>query len=534
MPEMTGGEALAKSLYREGVRVIFGLPGVQLYHALDGLAQEPGIRFINTRHEQATAYMADGYARAGGGIGTALVVPGPGLQNASAAIGTAYSASSPVLVVAGQIQRDFIGVDRGMLHEINDQLDTIKPVTKWAHRILDPAEIPAAVHEAFHQLKTGRPRPVEIEIPPETLEDVADVDLYEPDEYPRPVPSADRIKEAARMIAESNNPLLFVGGGAVSSDASESLRAFAEFLQSPTLMTAEGKGALSDRHYLSLGGMNFRNDPYMRRMKDHDIAILVGTRNAYPGFLSQKVIQIDIDPEEIGRNYDDTYGLVGDARTTLQELHKALSEISRPRESRKAEMDQARQEREDSDPKLEPQNSLTKAIRNAVPDDGIVISGMTQIGYYSRVNYPVYEPRTYLTSSYYGNLGYAYPVALGAKVAQPDKAVVAISGDGGFMFASQEMATAVKHNINAVVVVFNDNAYGNVLRDQVTRFDGRSIGAELHNPDFMKLADAYGMRGVRVENADPDALESALRESLDIEAPSLIEVPVGMMPNPFT
>ena len=197
-------------------------------------------------------------------------------------------------------------------------------------------------------------------------------------------------------------------------------------------------------------------------------------------------------------------------------------------------MDAARAEREESDPKLEPQHSLTRAIRNAVPDDGIVISGMTQIGYYSRVNYPVYEPRTYLTSSYYGNLGYAYPVALGAKVAQPDKAVVAISGDGGFMFASQEMSTAVKYGINAVVVVFNDSAYGNVLRDQVTRFDGRSIGAELHNPDFMKLADAYGMRGVRVENADPADLESALKESLAIEAPTLIEVPVTMMPNPFT
>ncbi len=532
MPVMTGGEALARSLYREGVRVIFGLPGVQLYHALDGLAQEPGIRFITTRHEQATAYMADGYARASGGIGTAMVVPGPGLQNASAAIGTAYSASSPVLVVAGQIQREFIGADRGMLHEINDQLDTIKPVTKWAQRILDPAEIPAAVHEAFHQLQTGRPRPVEIEIPPETLEDKADVDLFEPDVYPPEIPSDDRIQEAARMIANAKNPLLYAGGGAISSNASEALTAFAEFLQSPVLMTAEGKGAVSDRHYLSLGGMNFRNDPYMRRMKDHDLVVAVGTRNAYPDFFSQKVIQIDIDPDEVGRNYRNTFGLVGDAKHTLEKLRDALSATSTPRESRMAEMAAAKAEREESDPKLEPQNSLTRAIRNAVPDDGIVISGMTQIGYYSRVNYPVYEPRTYLTSSYYGNLGYAYPVALGAKVAQPDKAVVAISGDGGFMFASQEMATAVKYGINVVVVVFNDSAYGNVLRDQVTRFDGRSIGAELHNPDFMKLADAYGMRGVRVEGAD--ALESALSESLTIEAPTLLEVPVGMMPNPFT
>ena len=168
MAKMTGGQALMKSLYREGVRVIFGLPGVQLYHAMDALYDEPGIRFISTRHEQATAYMADGYSRAGGGIGTALVVPGPGLLNAAAAISTAYSASSPIMVVSGQVERDLIGVNRGMLHEVNDQLEAVRPITKFARRILDPAEVPEAVHEAFHHLKNGRPRPVEIEIPPET------------------------------------------------------------------------------------------------------------------------------------------------------------------------------------------------------------------------------------------------------------------------------------------------------------------------------------------------------------------------------
>ncbi len=532
MPKMTGGQALARSLYREGVRVIFGLPGVQLYHALDGLAQEPGIRFIATRHEQATAYMADGYARAGGGVGTAMVVPGPGLQNASAAIGTAYSASSPVFMVAGQIQRDLIGVDRGMLHEVNDQLDTIRPVTKWAERILDPAEIPAAVHEAFRQLKTGRPRPVEIEIPPETFEDEADIELFEPEEYPREAPSGEAVRDAARLIAQSKNPLLFAGGGVIASEASAELEALAEFLQAPVMMTSEGKGAISDRHYLALGGMGFRGDPYMQKMAEHDLVIAVGTRNAYPNIFSQKLLQIDVDSEEIGRNYDDTVGVLGDAKVALEALRKALESSTAPRESRRDELEAAKAARNDALPQIEPQHGYTQAIRNAVPDDGIVISGMTQIGYYSRVNYPVYEPRTYLTSSYYGNLGYAYPVALGAKVACPDKAVVAISGDGGFMFASQEMSTAVKYGINAVAVVFNDSAYGNVLRDQVTRFEGRSIGAELHNPDFMKLADAYGVRGVRVEGG-ADELESALAESLTIERPTLIEVPVGMMPNPF-
>lgn len=166
-----------------------------------------------------------------------------------------------------------------------------------------------------------------------------------------------------------------------------------------------------------------------------------------------------------------------------------------------------------------------------MPDDGILVSGMTQLGYYSRARYPVYEPQSFLTSSYFGNLGYAFPTALGAKVAQPEKAVVAVSGDGGFLFNSQELATAVQHGINAVVIVFNDNAFGNVLRDQINRFDGRTIGAELHNPDFVRLAEAYGAKGFRATG--PEELEATLRQALTNESPTLIEVPVGIMPSPF-
>ena len=197
--------------------------------------------------------MADGYSRAGEDIGTALVVPGPGLQNASAAIGTAYAASSPIMVVAGQVERDLIGVDRGVLHEINDQIDTIRPVTKWAQRILDPRDVPEAVHEAFYQLKSGRPRPVEIEIPPETLSDEAEIELLEPVSYERPAASAESIQEGARIVANAKNPLIYAGGGVNLSGANDSLLALAEHLQAPVIETAEGKGAISDRHYLSLG-----------------------------------------------------------------------------------------------------------------------------------------------------------------------------------------------------------------------------------------------------------------------------------------
>ncbi len=529
MAKMTGGQALAKSLYREGVRVIFGLPGVQLYHLLDGLYDEPGIRFITTRHEQATTYMADGFARASGGIGTALVVPGPGLQNASAGIGTAYAASSPILVVAGQIQRDLIGMDRGALHEVNDQLDTIRPITKWARRVLDPAEIPEAVHEAFHQLKTGRPRPVEIEVPPETFEEQADVDLLEPGIYERMPADATGIRDAAKLIAAAKNPLILAGGGAVSSDAGEALVRVAEFLQAPVLCTAEGRGAISDRHYLSLRGLRMRAEP---GMPEYDLVLAVGSRIASPAMFSQKLVQIDVDEAEIGRNYPDTFGLVGDARRTLEELHTTLGAVTTRRPDRHAELEAAKAQRAESISRVEPQDSFVQALRRAIPDDGILVAGMTQVGYYSRTNYPVHQPRTFLTSSYYGNLGFAYPVALGAKVAQPDRAVVAVSGDGGFLFNSQELSTAVQHGINVVVVVFSDGAFGNVLRDQKTRFNGRTIGAELHNPDFVKLAEAYGARGVRVHDAD--ALESAVVEALDIDAPTLIEVPVGPMPSPFS
>ena len=216
MTRMTGGQALARSIHREGVRVIFGLPGVQLYHALDAL-HETDIRFVTTRHEQATAYMADGYARGGGAIGAAMVVPGPGLQNASAGIGNAYAASSPILVISGQINRDNIGRDVGILHEVNDQMDIVRPITKWRARVLQAEDIPSVIHEAFYQLRSGRPRPVTVEIPPETLAEEAEVELLEPS---KPAPAkvdAGTIEKAARLLVRAQRPVIWAGGGVHSS-----------------------------------------------------------------------------------------------------------------------------------------------------------------------------------------------------------------------------------------------------------------------------------------------------------------------------
>ena len=532
MPEMTAGQALIRSLYREGVRVVFGLPGVQMYHALDPIYDEPGMRFITVRHEQATAYMADGFTRAGGGTGMALVVPGPGLLNASAAIGTAYAASSPILVLSGQVQKDLIGVDRGILHEVNDQMDAIRPVTKAAYRIMEPHEVPGVVHEAFRQLRTGRPRPVEIEIPPETLAEVADVDLLEPGDYRREPASDADVERAAEALAQARNPVVWAGGGVISSGASDALLRVAEHLQAPVMTTHEGKGAVPDSHYLSLGSLKSRADDFRDRLSEHDVFLAVGTRFATAMVEHDpRVVQIDVDPAELGRNHANTLGVLGDARGTLEKLAGALAAAMPPAPSRRAEMEALRAERFGPALRIEPLDSYLKAIRAALPEDGIFVAGMTQVGYYSRLFFPVERPGTYLNSSYFGNLGFAWPTALGAKVAQPDRAVVCVSGDGGFLFNSQELATAVQHGINAVCVVFNDNAYGNVMRDQEVRFNGRVVGARLHNPDFVRLAEAYGARGVRVDTAP--ALEAAVREGVAADLPTLIEVPIGPVNSPL-
>jgi acetolactate synthase I/II/III large subunit len=529
MPRMTGGEALARQLVREGVKVVFGLPGVQLYGALAGLRDER-VRFITTRHEQATTYMADGYARAGGegGFGTALVVPGPGLLNAAAGLSTAYSASSPVLMLCGQVPKRYIGRDVGVLHEVNDQMEAIAPVTKWRRRVLEVSDVPAAVRAAVRQLKSGRPRPVHLEFPPDVLEEEGDATLLPPAETDRVAASEALVVRAAEMLLAAQRPVIYAGGGAVTADAHEALVAVAEHLQAGIATTAEGKGVVSDANDLSLGAGLWPKNPLRRWLDAADLILVVGSRLQVAGFQpTQQVIQIDVDPDEIGRSHGLTFGLVGDARLTLERLLERLRALA-PRLSRKAEREALRAEMAALDT-TEPNAPILRSLRAGTPEDAIVIAGMTQIGYYSRPFWPVFRPRTYINSSYSGNLGFEYPTALGAKVAHPDRAVIAICGDGGFMYNAQEMSTAVKYGINVVAVVFNDNAYGNVARDLDEAWGG-AWEADFRNPDFMTLAEAYGVAGIRVEK--PTEVGEAVRGALALNRPALIEVRVGRMPRP--
>lgn len=523
MPTMHGGQALAKSLLREGIRVVFGLPGAGQYEALDAIYEESGLRYISLRHEQAASYMADGYARVSGEIAAALVVPGPGFYNTAGGLATAHAASSPVLVITGAPHYSH---ETG--HSTDDDLRLLRPLTKWAGRAETTADIPSVVHEAFRQLKTGRKRPVVIEISAATFAASADVDLLEPATHQPPGGAPERLAQAARILTDARNPVIWAGGGAVYSDATQALQALAEHLQAPVVTTRSGKGAISDRHPLSLGLAELRYEPLKTWLDARDVILAVGTSTGFGNrYGRQRVIRIDIDETVISAVQNHEYGITGHARMCVEALGRLVTEMTPSKPSRTTEVRALNDARFDPAIQLQPQHDFMRAIRTAMPEDGILVSGMNQMGYYSRNYFPVYTPRTFLTCSSHATLGCAYPLALGAKVARPDQAVVAISGDGGFLYNAQELATAVQYGINAVAVVFNDNAYGNVLRAQIERFHGHIIGTQLHNPDFVKLAEAFGARGVYAEDAAQ--LESALREALDIDAPTLIEVPVGMM-----
>jgi len=534
MPFLTGGQALVQSLKREGVTTIFGLPGIQLDWAFDALWEERDqIQVVHTRHEQATSYMADGYARSTGTVGTCFVVPGPGLLNASAGLATAYACSSPVLCLTGQIQSDLIGVGRGVLHEIPDQLRTAASLTKWAARASGPTEIPRLVQEAFRQLRSGRPRPVELEIPPDVLQAPAEISLLDPISIERPASDPELIERAARVLGQARSPLILVGSGVLLSGASPELQLLAEMLQAPVVPSRNGKGALSDRHYLAQYPISLPD-----LVSESDVVLAVGTRFAqvveatWPTNATPLIIQMDIDPREVGRNRQPTIGIVADAKRGLTDLLERIPRYNWARESRQAELISTKLSAEARLDSVQPQSAFARAIRAELPDNGIVVVESTQVGYWSHQAFPVYQPRTYLGSGYQGTLGFGFPTALGAQVGNPDRKVVSINGDGGFLFNVQELSTVARHGIGVVTVVFDDGAYGNVRRIQKESFGGHTIASDLLNPDFSKLADAFGIRSFTAEQ--PDKLAGALREALKSDEPTLIVVPVGEMPSIYS
>lgn len=530
MTKLTGGEAIVQALIAHGVNTIFALPGVQNDHLFNALYDtREQIRVIHTRHEQGAGYMALGYAQSTGKVGVYSVVPGPGLLNTTAALATAYATNAKVLCLTGQIASTSIGKGYGLLHEIPDQLGLLRGLTKWAARIQSPAEAPGLVAEAFKQLHSGRPRPVCLEVAPDVLAARTAVNLTPPLAVEAPPVDLDLVEAAAKLLAEAKEPLIFVGSGA--SEAGEAVRELAETLQAPVVSNRSGHGILSSRHPLSL------RMPVAHELWDKtDVVLAVGARMQWPlqtwGYDKKlKIIHIDIDPTEHNRIAPAAINIIARSEDVLPHLVNSVSKSIGVRPSRQEELEALKAEVEERYNAIEPQISFLRAIRAELPDDGFFVEEMTQVSYISRFALPVYEPRTFITCGYQGTLGWGFATALGVKVAHPDKPVLSINGDGGFLFTVQELATAVQHKINTVTLVFNDGAYGNVQRMQKLNYGNRVIASDLQNPDFVKLAEAFGAQGLRVHT--PAELRQALRRGFESDVPTLIEIPVGEMPSPW-
>ncbi len=537
MVKLSGGEALAKSLAREGVEVVFGIPGIQIYGIVAAIRDEPGIRMITTRHEQATTYMADGYARASGNPGVAVVVPGVGLYNAASGLANAFSRSTPVLLIAGQIPRGAIGKNRGAVHEIADQAGAVRSVTKWQGQASRPREVPGGVSEAFRQMRTGRPRPTLLEMPPEVGVEQEEVELPSPVHVPRTVPDREALEKAAQVVANSSLPLIYAGGGVARSDAEAAVVELCEATNIPVITSSGGKGVLPDKHPLSYGscfsprGERQEMNQLYEVMQSADVVIGIGARFSLgcPASPGSALVNINIDDTDITRHHPNTIALHGDAKATIEALlPHLLGAGAGSRPSPVEAVSAARRLIAYYDIRLkEPQYPVLEAIRRGVPEDAFVVWDVTQFGYYARTHWQVNHPKTYMDSGYSFNLGYAFPTALGVKVASPERPVVCMTGDGGFMFNSSELSTAVRYGINLVTVVFNNDSYGNVARDLDDAFGG-SYGTDLHNPDFVKFAESFGAVGMRAD--DPVELERLIPLALERQAPVVIDVPFGDMP----
>ncbi len=520
MSRMTGGEAIVDGLLRHGIDTVFGLPGVQTYGLFDAFARASNrLRLINARHEQTTAYMALGYACATGRPSAYAVVPGPGVLNTTAALATAWGVNAPVLCLTGQVPSMMIGRRRGQLHELPDQLATLRTLVKWAERIDHPSQAPYLVARAFQEMLSGRRGPVALEMPWDQFTATAEVTPQDPlPLHPNPVPDPEKIDALAKLLNEAKAPMLWVGGGALH--AASEIQALAERIGAPVVSFRSGRGIVDDRHPLGL------TIPAAYRLwPETDLLVAFGTRLEVPtgrwGKMPAglKIARIDIDPAEMSRLKVDI-GIVADTADAARALAGVVASRNDP--ARAAAIARAKAETLVDIQRVQPQMSFLQAIREVLPENGIICDEMTQVGYVSWFGFPFYAPRTLITSGFSGTLGAGFPTALGVKVAMPDRPVVSLNGDGGFLFGGAELATAMQYGINLITIVFNNSAYGNVLRDQHRLFEGRDSGSRLRNPDFLAYARSFGVHGWRVSNAA--GLRDTLAEAIRANAPTLIEV----------
>jgi acetolactate synthase-1/2/3 large subunit len=527
MQRMTGGRAVAMALKTEGIDHIFGIVGTHDCPLFDAVHDDPDFRVVTVRHEQGASLMADGYARASGRIAACFVVPGPGLTNALTGMGMAYAESSPMLVFGGQNTIAQMEREGGHFHELANSVNVAASVCGYATRATTAADVPKIVREAMRSMRCKRPRPSYIEMPLDVQAGEADVTLLPSEQYVRPAGDPEAIARAAGVLGSAKRPFVFAGGGVESAQATEALVRVAEALGAPVITSVFGRGAISDRHPLAVGDGWGRYNFYDELLGQADAVLVVGSRidvvtdwNGGARF-PERIVQVDIDPLVIGQRRPAEVGVIGDAAQVLDALGSRL-EGHRPRASWFDVTGFRKRKRAVLAERAGPVLDVVEALRAATPDETIFVDDLTLVGYWMPVMMDTYQPRTLIHPGTYGTLGYALPAAIGAKLACPEKPVVAICGDGGFLFTLQELATARALDLDLVVLVFNDNAFGAIRQYQDRVLGGRHIGSELTNPDFVKLGDAFGAQSLRIE---PRELGATVRRAQDAGGLWLIEIP---------
>ncbi len=527
METMTTADAVVAGLAAHGIDTVYGLPGIHNDPLFDALyrAREQ-VRVLHPRHEQTGAYMALGAALATGRAQAYAAVPGPGMLNTGAALLTAWAMEAPVLALLGQIPAHAIDRGYGHIHEIPDQVGLLRHLTKFAARITGPHEAGALVADALHRALSGRRRPAALECAIDVWGRAGPAPAAAPIPPATPPVDMDAVEAVARALAGSRRPLIAVGGGA--QDAGPEVRRLAEMLEAPVMSYRRGRGVLPSSHRLAA--------PYpvgRRLWAEADVVFGVGTRLYAPQ--SQwgldeglAVLRLDVDAEEPGRYRPPAAAIVADAAAGLRALLERLPAHLGQRESREEELAGHRAWLAERLGRLEPQMGFLRAMRAALPEDGLLVDEVTQMGFAARLAFPVEAPRRFF-SGYQDNLGYGYGTALGAAAAMPGRAVLSIAGDGGFGYQAFELATAKRHGLAVVVVVFEDGAFGNVRRIQQQAWGGREIANDLANPDFVRFAESFGVAAFRATTADE--LEARLREAFALRAPALVHVPVGEMPS---
>jgi len=530
----TGGDWVVDALAAEGVRHVFGIPGVHNLAIYDALLRQSAVTHILARHEQGAAFMADGYARSSGRPGVVVVTTGPGATNALTPLVESYAGSQPVLALMSDIPAALVGRDLGALHEVPNQIECFRPVTRWAERIAEGRAIAPAVQRAFALFRSARPGPVALSVPTDLLMAKTEGQLAAPTGG-RPACDRALVAQAAAHLARARRPLIVSGGGTVAAEAGAELIALARRLGAPVITTVMGRGAVAETDPAWLGVLPNKHAT-QSALESADVVLAVGCRFAHrstQGLLlnlsfrpEQTLIHLDLDPRVIGALFPPTLGIVGDARDGLAALAAALGPGRAAAQWDTARLDARRAAR---GPRwTETDGRLIGILREALASDAIVVNDQTGINYWMEWHFPVLAPRTFLYPVGSAVLGYAVPAAIGAKVANPKRQVIAVAGDGGFLFSVNELATAVKYRLGIVFLVLNDQRFGAIKYLQEAMFGGRWGEADLANPDFVALARAFGAEGHRVDGLD--ALPGALARALGHAGPTLLELPIAIDP----